>query len=667
MQGWLRKRPRFGGHWPLRFFVLENGTLFAYSSDKTKADELHPLIPTHVYRLNAPGLHLSVTEPFEKNVRTAYNAPFKDKVFAIRVFHDKDTLILSVASPSLDEMRKWKAALEQATKSKLVSSPSSATLVVNGPDSSIVIEPAAAAKALKPRPKSVLPDNWGEDDHFRVVELTTEGVSIEGQKVSGEFPSMRAKAVVDGSSDTVFKVLMDDSRRTQWDQGISSCVVLKKVSEQCHIVRLETRAFWVGPVETDPRDLVLLRYWRKEDEAQPPSFVITWQSVEDASLAAPREGFVRGKIFSMSFAITPSRTNPDKQSTVRVTCHADPGGSLAYMPGAVQQQWLYPFVSRVIGLQKYLSGGGELDTGLTPDKTDDDAAFESERNLEASAGPDIVAPIAAEDEPNTWHFGTFPHAQWGQTPSAEPFRVRGKTYLSDNIKVVTGRSMFHLVAFDLNLAPEPQRIAAARSDSPLRALQKQFPPSTTGRQVFCLNFIMPGPPYYLLAAYALSKPGVLDPATPFGRLWSDFVEGTDEYRNSVFKIIPRVTKGSYVVRKTVGETPALIGRKIDITWHVGPGFVEADIELGTSAVAASVLSVFKSYATALTADLAFTLEGHSEDELPEEIFFALRFLGPDLRAAKPMPDDPDKAETERMKELVMQAKRGEVKRKSGKE
>ena len=84
--------------------------------------------------------------------------------------------------------------------------------------------------------------------------------------------------------------------------------------------------------------------------------------------------------------------------------------------------------------------------------------------------------------------------------------------------------------------------------------------------------------------------------------------------------------GAYVVRKTVGETPALLGKKMKMVYYVASNYVECDCDLGTSAVAGSILSVVKGYATTLTVDLGVLLEGHSMDELPEEMLVCLRLV-----------------------------------------
>jgi hypothetical protein len=43
---------------------------------------------------------------------------------------------------------------------------------------------------------------------------------------------------------------------------------------------------------------------------------------------------------------------------------------------------------------------------------------------------------------------------------------------------------------------------------------------------------------------------------------SRFLHGSDEERNSMFKLIPHCAKGSWVVSQSVGTTPVILGRKL---------------------------------------------------------------------------------------------------------
>lgn len=79
-------------------------------------------------------------------------------------------------------------------------------------------------------------------------------------------------------------------------------------------------------------------------------------------------------------------------------------------------------------------------------------------------------------------------------------------------------------------------------------------------------------------------------------------------------------------------------------------------------MAGSILSIFKGYATTLTADLCVLLEGHSEDELPEEVLLSFRMIRPYLSKALELGRDPNPVETKRRHEVAMRGRTGEVKK-----
>ena len=100
-----------------------------------------------------------------------------------------------------------------------------------------------------------------------------------------------------------------------------------------------------------------------------------------------------------------------------------------------------------------------------------------------------------------------------------------------------------------------------------------------------------------------------------------------------------------MVKKSVGTTPAILGNKIKQRYFHGKNSFELDVDLGSSSVAGGVLGMVKGYARQLHIDLAFLLEGQSEEELPEELMTSFRLLCPSLKDAVKMPADPDPAQT----------------------
>lgn len=44
-------------------------------------------------------------------------------------------------------------------------------------------------------------------------------------------------------------------------------------------------------------------------------------------------------------------------------------------------------------------------------------------------------------------------------------------------------------------------------------------------------------------------------------------DAADNRRNTIFKLIPSVVKGSWVIKQSVGHTPVLLGKKLVTEYH----------------------------------------------------------------------------------------------------
>ena len=94
-----------------------------------------------------------------------------------------------------------------------------------------------------------------------------------------------------------------------------------------------------------------------------------------------------------------------------------------------------------------------------------------------------------------------------------------------------------------------------------------------------------------------------------------FCSGDDDFRNSRIKIIPpMVSGGGFMVKRMVGNKPALLARKIATEWYRGPNYIEMDIDISSSYAAGMILSAVIGVTKKLTLDLAFTIQGNSEVE-----------------------------------------------------
>nr|GMD82825.1 Protein ENHANCED DISEASE RESISTANCE 2 [Ipomoea batatas] len=118
--------------------------------------------------------------------------------------------------------------------------------------------------------------------------------------------------------------------------------------------------------------------------------------------------------------------------------------------------------------------------------------------------------------------------------------------------------------------------------------------------------------------FAADKPVTKD------TLLDKFMEGTDTFRDSRFKLIPSIIEGHWMVKRAVGTKACLLGKAVKCYYVREDNFLEIDVDIGSSSVARSVIGLVLGYAASLVVDLAILLEGKEESELPEEILGTVR-------------------------------------------
>lgn len=96
-----------------------------------------------------------------------------------------------------------------------------------------------------------------------------------------------------------------------------------------------------------------------------------------------------------------------------------------------------------------------------------------------------------------------------------------------------------------------------------------------------------------------------------------FVNGDDAFRNSRFKLIPYISKGSWIVKQSVGKTACLLGRALEVNYYRGRNYLEIQVDVGSSTVATGVASLVLGYLNNLVIEMAFLIQGETEEELPE--------------------------------------------------
>ncbi|KAL7571401.1 hypothetical protein ACA910_007706 [Epithemia clementina (nom. ined.)] len=246
---------------------------------------------------------------------------------------------------------------------------------------------------------------------------------------------------------------------------------------------------------------------------------------------------------------------------------------------------------------------------------------------------------------------------WSEQP-AEEFKVRGPTYFKDGgVKQNSEPSVLKLFAVDLIQVTEPlwkTGLSQHPEERIQRALRRE---QETGRAilpdfVFVVNLLVPGANnhcfYHWAGYYGTNDRSILtDTTTPFGRLAKPFFFGShdlDAFRARIFKLIPRVADGNFVVRTAVGSRPSLLGRKMKQHFIFDPNTcsgsggssssssdkgtknprrsLEILIDISSNAVANRIVKLVLGYAKSLAIDLMFLLEAGNDNRtsvaIPQE-------------------------------------------------
>ena len=61
-----------------------------------------------------------------------------------------------------------------------------------------------------------------------------------------------------------------------------------------------------------------------------------------------------------------------------------------------------------------------------------------------------------------------------------------------------------------------------------------------------------------------------------------------------FKVIPRVVEGTWVAQAAMpSNIPCLLGQKVQLRYFRGAGYMEVDVDIGSSAVACNIMAIIR--------------------------------------------------------------------------
>ena len=274
-------------------------------------------------------------------------------------------------------------------------------------------------------------------------------------------------------------------------------------------------------------------------------------------------------------------------------------------------------------------------------------------------------PVAATRDKNCW-----------SEPPISIFSIRGANYLKDKKKVPSKDYLFRARGCDLFLFDESinvferyvvtvflvHELLVGQCNSQclfITGILKYYYRSTQILQgqlrslpTLSINFQFPWGCILLyfeipekLSKYVSTGKVPLDSdLTVAERVVAKWMLGDTNYKNERLKLISYVAEGPWVVRNMVTGRPAIIGKKLPVsysTYSADPAanlapLLQCTLDIGSSsATAKRIVSVCRRYMSALTVDIGFVIQGDTVDELPEQMLAASRIHGPDpLKAPK---------------------------------
>mmetsp|Transcript_51580 Transcript_51580/g.95450 ORF Transcript_51580/g.95450 Transcript_51580/m.95450 type:complete len:344 (-) Transcript_51580:15-1046(-) len=210
---------------------------------------------------------------------------------------------------------------------------------------------------------------------------------------------------------------------------------------------------------------------------------------------------------------------------------------------------------------------------------------------------------------------------WADVVPTE-FVVRGQNYLTDHKKVENSFIMGDLVVVDLFEVSHDVPFASASTE--IGTIQKVRAAGISG-QLLVLNFRIC--PLQLVVVWEIPTGG----CHPAENLLRRFIEDmSDEERTQRLKVIPQIADGPWVVQKVVGNTPAILGKNVNLTYFSQPGLLEVSIEVSSSRLGRRIVGVLQHAATAVVVDVGFVVEGQADEELPEQLLGGFRINRPDV-------------------------------------
>jgi len=270
----------------------------------------------------------------------------------------------------------------------------------------------------------------------------------------------------------------------------------------------------------------------------------------------------------------------------------------------------------------------KLETG-DQDVKDDDEVKNSENKSSSRIVTNFIPSV--ESIPK-WPLKTIRQQEvWGYwyQPDTSDILIRSKTYLTKSVKVPNGTPpLLALTHFDFLWVKERVDDVGSQKNC---WLQRLCPAEYRHRKFLIINIQVISMNVHLVQYFMFNKKGLTGCAR-VDKMWEEFIQGTDEFRDQRLKMIPVIVEGPYLVRKSVPAKPCIIGTKVKNRYFRGANYFEIDIETDSSYIARGVLYLIQGYSN-YSVNLVWLLEAVKTEELPERILAAAHLGYPEYQKA----------------------------------
>lgn len=703
MEGWLHliRFDRFGLECSRkRYFILEQNCLKSFKSIPTSVEE----------ETFGSAIIDSCTRVVDNGRESHHGREF----FIFTVYNTADhNNQLKFGASSSEEAAKWIQSLQYAAMNPVMNlrdssdgkwkslrrvKPSCCTIYVRNTSGRLSMTNGDVSSELSMHVNAmtsdvIAPSPWKIFGCQNGLRLFKEAKELNPRgKAWDSHPAIMAVGVVDGSSEAIFRTLMSlGPSRSEWDFTFYRGSVVEHLDGHTDIIHKQLYSHWL-PRRMKPRDMLLRRYWRREDDS---TYVILYHSVIHRK-CPPQPGYVRTCLKSGGYVITP--INHGKESVVKHMLAIDWKFWKSYIFKTSTRSMTIRSLGKVAALRELFEAKGgkcssecmsggittifsvpqtmkkeiKVDVNAKKNLEDDDI----ERPVPGSANvkglndavdeffdvpepldddhsedrwlntsPEITSmetrppklsaanfvkrlhdlavqkkgyadlqEMTSEDNLSSFYGATLPKDPSHNLPCSwavsdpSSFLIRGSTYLEDHQKIKAKGTLMEMVGADWIRSGQREDDLASR---PGNIVQKY---ATHGGNefFFIIHIQVPGTTAYSLALYYMMK-------TPLEKvpLLEQFVNGDDAFRNSSFKLIPYISKGSWIVKQSVGKKACLIGQQLEVNYYRGKNYLELCVNIGSSTVAKGVVNLVLGYLNKLVIEMAFVIQANTAEELPE--------------------------------------------------